>query len=466
MAKVLEFRQKKPKGDGSAKTDRTSRPARRRIALAVPLEVVTSVLKSGERLPVLVDSATWIPRSMAMRWVLYDRRYTCAESTLQRDVSALRFVYAWGEGRFPEGLEARLAARPLDHEDLVALKAFLIDPEVPGDAQGPAARTTGAAGGRALAAKLFLTWALNPASRNERGAAPADADAHARQIEGVLQPLAKHAGEGRLRIVPADAIVDAAEEVIRPRLDANGLFVQPLEWHPKNPFRLDTRVRNWLMWTMARDSGLRLGEILSLPTKATMRTPDGTYVMVRTDADRADDPRAHSPQAKTLSRAVPLSPHAQFALRAYMTMRGPGARVMGSAYLISARTKRPLSKNPANRIMREISEATGTHLRWHDLRHVWATEFARSVYRAARDGEYPVDAEATAMMALLTEKLRVLGGWSPTSHEPARYARAAIKEQADHLARGIQNARAERIAAHRRAAPPDWLQEPEEDLPW
>ena len=117
--------------------------------------------------------------------------------------------------------------------------------------------------------------------------------------------------------------------------------------------------------------------------------------------------------------------------------------------------------------MRGLAAASGIEIGWHDLRHVWATEYARSVYRAAREGKHPTDSESTAMMALLTEKLRALGGWSGTSTQPMYYARVAIKEEADRLLRGIQDARVQRMTAQRGSAPePAWLSEPDEELPW
>lgn len=244
MTTVLPFRANGATGDPGAKNDAPPNRSRRRFALAARLQVVTTMLETGERLPLLVDADTWLPRSLAMRWVLYDRRYTCAESTLRRDVNALRFVYAWADKEFPEGLDARLAAGPLDHAELLELRRFLTNPTLEariGDGQGRSvARSTGAAGSRGLAAKLFLTWALTPASRNDVGAPPENAADLKAKIDGVLPPLATHAGEGRSRLVPPDEVVDAAEEIVRPRMDANGRFLRPLQMHPKNPFRADT----------------------------------------------------------------------------------------------------------------------------------------------------------------------------------------------------------------------------------
>lgn len=78
----------------------------------VPLQVVSSILPSRELLPVLVDLATWAPRSLG--WCS-SRRYERAESTLRSNVDALRHTYSWGDRRFGEGLDRRVEAGPLSH---------------------------------------------------------------------------------------------------------------------------------------------------------------------------------------------------------------------------------------------------------------------------------------------------------------------------------------------------------------
>jgi hypothetical protein len=89
------------------------------------LRVVSSMLPSGELLPILVDPVTWAPRSLALRWIVLKRRYECAESTLRSNIDALRHLYAWGDTRFESGLEKRVETGPLDHSDLLSLAQSL-----------------------------------------------------------------------------------------------------------------------------------------------------------------------------------------------------------------------------------------------------------------------------------------------------------------------------------------------------
>ena len=224
--------------------------------------------------------------------------YACAESTLRRDINGLRYLYAWGYRRFPEGIEARLAAAPLSHGELIDLRGFLLDPKalVVGEI-GPIDRVvtaTGAACARALSVKLLLVWAVSPAARNERGADPDKASTVVKQIEGVLGPLAGRAGKGRQRVLIENDRLDEIEALLRPEMDDTGRFVQPLRWRADNPFRPALRVRNWLMWCIARDSGLRIGEILTLSATATHAVAGQLHIVVRRLAHRRDDPRVRA----------------------------------------------------------------------------------------------------------------------------------------------------------------------------
>ena len=66
MGTVLSIRGKNGAGPDATKTDTLD--VRPRQAQG-RLRVVSTVLPTGERLPVLVDGATWVPMSMALRWV-------------------------------------------------------------------------------------------------------------------------------------------------------------------------------------------------------------------------------------------------------------------------------------------------------------------------------------------------------------------------------------------------------------
>jgi len=52
------------------------------VNTAAPFTVLNVVLDSGERLPCLVETATWIPARVATRWAVRYRRYRVQSSTL------------------------------------------------------------------------------------------------------------------------------------------------------------------------------------------------------------------------------------------------------------------------------------------------------------------------------------------------------------------------------------------------
>lgn len=407
-------------------------------------QVVTSILPGGERLPTLVRRETWLPAPSALRWVVLARRLEVAVSTLGRDIDGLRYVYAWAEARFEGGLEARLAAGPLDHTDLISLREYLRQPDPAG--KKPGAVGGASAGARALSAKLFLIWAISPSSRNQRGAEPRDALEVRAAIEGVLGPLAKQVGRGRDRVAPENSLLDHLELLLRPQMGVDGRFSQPLAWHPKNPFEPEARVRNWLMYCLARDCGLRIGEILCLRAADIISTDGTTYVRIVRRPDDESDPRSNAPAIKTLERVVPLSPHGVLALRTYLTSRGPSARKKGSPFLIQSERGLPLSKSPAAAVMKRLRGAGNIEddFSWHHLRHAWATEYVREVLRDTQSGRAPVASDEAAMRALLVDKLRLVGGWSQTSTMPMKYAMAALREHAIMDMAAVQARNAER----------------------
>lgn len=397
---------------------------------------------------------------LALRWAVFARRFEVAESTLGGNLRGLRYLYVWGAWRFNGGLESRLQEGPLGASDLTNLKEFLRAPDVEDCATGTPGTTGGergantadtAAGARALAALLFLRWAISPLNRNERGAEPADARDALTQLDVILGPLANRAGQGGERQAPTMALLDLMEERIRPVQDEEGRFRVPLQWKQDNPFKPATRLRNWLMWQIARDCGPRIGELLALKLQ-DVRQLDGEWVVtfVRRPDD-AEDTRIVRPQVKTLARAVPMSPYVTFAYTAYLRERGSGRRRRGSPFLFTSThgSGRPLSVSAAGLVMQELSRAAKNPITWHLLRHAWATDIARHVLEETTKGRRRGASDAEAMQALLVEQLRVLGGWAVTSREPMRYAKTAIHEHAVRTLRDMQQQRADHFARRR-----------------
>lgn len=452
MSRTLTFSLAKPLDSSRSKNDSPAERQSRRLV------VDTTVLPTGERLPLLINWSTGLPLSLAMRWVLFGRRHHAEAKTTRGNLGHLRSLYLWGDARFPEGLEARLTAGPLTTDELLSLRQYVEtgghvvvgqigDPEFAGS---PAT-----IGSRALAIKQFLEWMLSPASRNDRGAPPEDWARDSAQIQAVFGPWAKRAGESAERIVVSDTQLDIIERLIEPVRTPDGRFLQPLQWHPDNPFRRASRIRNWLMWCLARECGLRIGEILCLRANDTAQIGGETHVVVRDERDRPDDTRRNAPSPKTRARTVPLVGNGAFALTAYQRAgEKAGGRKRGTPYLISARTRNPLSERSAGKVIELLAQISNVPISWHDLRHAWATDIARGVLGGVLTEADGTPRDPAAVRALLVEQLRLLGGWSEQSTMPMYYARVAIKEDADRLLAARQRERAAQLGAYENARTP------------
>jgi hypothetical protein len=436
MAKVLSFPGAAPVPVDPPKKN-TPRTAR-----ADAYVVTVAHLDSGEGLPLLIDRESGRPLDLALRWAVLSRRLEAQESTLRGDLSALRYVYAWADSALEGGLEARLERGPLlDDGELLRLRDYLAHP---GTDIRPSGGGVPSAGHRAQVALQFLRWAAVPANRNAAGAPPAEFAKYDGMLDAILRPLAKHAGEGRRRIVPVSSSdEERIEHLISPKIDSDGRWLMPLQWHPENPFRPSVRLRVFLMWTIARDAGLRLGELLTLQASSSFAYVDDEHcVIVQRRPDDPSDTRGKRPQVKTESRAVPAGRGAQSALRAYLTSRPPFGRRRGSPYLFTSNRKKPLSISAASRAMDVINEALGTSISWHSLRHAWAEALATELLRQT---DPQGDVDAVAARSFIMDHLRALGGWSMQSRMPAYYAQTAIARAARKTLSALQDRRAAKI---------------------
>src|SRR5260370_19544421 len=66
-----------------------------KVKTAAPFTVLKVVLDAGERLPCLVENATWIPVRVATRWAVGYRRYRVQSSTLANNLRVLARMYRW-----------------------------------------------------------------------------------------------------------------------------------------------------------------------------------------------------------------------------------------------------------------------------------------------------------------------------------------------------------------------------------
>jgi integrase len=266
---------------------------------------------------------------------------------------------------------------------------------------------TGAFDHRLAVVEDFLRWSLD--SVNRGGSHPFTVDrlnAERSYLRAIIQSL-------RIGGHPSNRIQPLEEEQIRAIRLAIGPCGTSADWRFPEVFAPHARLRNWLMFEVALELGIRRGELLKLRLDSLPRgAGDGILVLRR--PDDPNDSRAHEPAVKTAERVLPASRGLLSAIRAYLTYPAPLRRVGRSPYLFVARSGAPLSCDSADDVIVAIGRASSiTPLSWHRLRHTWAERTA----------------EIMADQPNGMDRLVYLGGWRNAS-SAARYIQKAIAKQA------------------------------------
>jgi integrase len=211
--------------------------------------------------------------------------------------------------------------------------------------------------------------------------------------------------------------VAAIGSIVGPVRDENGRIVLPLKFYERNPFRPGTRLRNWLMMTMALQCGHRRGELLKTRLDDIPRSTDVGLKIRRRPHDSADS-RRYRPRVKTAERILPISHEVQIGVRTYLAARAPLGRPAGrSPYLFVSGDGAPLSISAADGIMEVVARHSGIDdLSWHSFRHTWAESLADDLL-----DHYPQDHAF--------EIIRDLGGWKRGSTVPMHYIQNALRKR-------------------------------------
>lgn len=367
-----------------------------------PFKVLHLVLDSGERLPCLVDSATWLPARVATRWAVRYRRYHLQSSTLADNLRVLCRMYTWARlvGRFDldDYLTSGKLLRPGQIESLVSYLRTENKRHTPGkraDHTGSIVQVLKAETYDHHLAIIedFLKWSLDPENRGGVSSLTLDQMYTERtRLELLFQTYYIGTSESE-RIEPlTDAELLAIRKAIEPIKDDSGQWT-----FPRSGFAEYTRFRNWLMFQTALELGLRRGELLKLRIDSLPRGQDD-WIVVRRYPDDPLDSRPKEPAVKTSERIIRASDELRSALRAYYMTPPPLGRMRGnSIYLFVTRTGAPLSLDRADDIIQTIGKISGVQpLSWHRLRHTWAENTAK---RLSNEPNW-------------LDQLMYLGGWS------------------------------------------------------
>ena len=366
--------------------------------------VLHIVLDTGERLPCLVDAASWIPARVALRWAMRYRRYKVQSSTLAANLRVLGKVYRWTHEAQGFDLDDCLTeGRTLQNREIESLaRSFR-------SSGGAQELDTGAFDQHLASVEDFLKCSLDSENRGGRRSLDLAQLAQERSRIGLILRSLRSGAHASDRIEPLEeAEIRAIRNSIGPRRDTQGVLSFPEVFSPH------TRLRNWLMFEVALELGIRRGELLKLRLDSLPRGGDDGIRVLR----RPDDPydsRSKEPAVKTAERVIPATRNLLAAIRAYLTYPRPLGRISGrSPYLFVARSGSPVSMDTADDVIAAIGEHTGVSpLSWHRLRHTWAERMA----------------EAFADQPNGMDRLVYLGGWT-NPQSATRYIQRALASQA------------------------------------
>jgi integrase len=294
------------------------------------------------------------------------------DSTLASDLRGVAELYAWAEAVARIDLDAMLERSELPTgRQLESLISFMRNKAAPGGVDLNSLATVAT---KALSIRTFLRWAADPANqgRSRRKTVPQLAEEHA-MVSTLFQPLGRLAARSqRIRpLLPNE--LERIDALCGPVRNQEGRIILPCRFHGHNPFRPETRLRNWLMVTLALQCGHRRGELLKTRLDDIPRSTDVGMKVLRRPHDPTDS-RRYKLRAKTAERVLPISHGIRIGLRAYLTLPHPQGRPNGrSPYLIVAIGGKPLSISAADGIVKVIAQHTQIEdLSWHSFRHTWA----------------------------------------------------------------------------------------------
>jgi integrase len=256
--------------------------------------VLRLVQGSGERLPCLVETETWIPARVATRWAVRYRRYKVQSSTLMDNLRVLRRIYEWAATVGGFELDNFLTSgKWLNARQIESLATYLrtanraltvSDAEHSGGSRNVMETIDASTFDHQLSvAENFLKWSLD--SMNRRGVSTltiTELGAERLQLELLFKSLRIGARPADRREPLEEAEISAIRHAIGPQRSAQSGWVFSNEVFAKG-----TKLRNWLMFETALNLGLRRGELLKLRVDCLPRGSDDGVRLLRLP----DDPR-------------------------------------------------------------------------------------------------------------------------------------------------------------------------------
>lgn len=203
-----------------------------------------------------------------------------------------------------------------------------------------------------------------------------------------------------------------------------------------NPFSSDLtlRFRNYLIIRILYETGMRMGELMSLTINSYQSIDDRYYIRIQLDK-RVYDPRHSQAAIKNFysQRELSISEETHLLLHHYITKVRRKQLVKIEPYpptqfiFLSSKHK-PISNHAIFNLIKKVNDKvnflldTSFSAKPHDFRYAFANNFLK----------YLVE-DQSLDMELAKDNLRNIMGWCPSSNMPSKYAANFISDKANQL---------------------------------
>ncbi|WP_047788770.1 tyrosine-type recombinase/integrase [Tenacibaculum mesophilum] len=187
----------------------------------------------------------------------------------------------------------------------------------------------------------------------------------------------------------------------------------------ENPFKLYNQLRNYLMFLILIETGIRLSELLLLKINDFIRDGDDFYIAINQE-EGCEDKRIDKPSYKNVfsERVVGISSNTYVLFEDYIKYSQFKQGV--NSYVFKSNQRKPLSKSSVNYIIKTISKVSKVDFSCHTLRHYFAETMLAFLIE-----------ECNIDMERAKDELRTICGWSLNSEMPSYYTRKYLSTLAN-----------------------------------
>lgn len=381
------------------------------------------ILEGGERFPLMIQRSTGLPVGAVTDWALSNLRANPI-ATSKRKVASVALLYEWAEQREID-LDARFQSlNLLSSDEITSLSEHLYLNKAK---SGPTSSRMTVVGSnhrsrvdnvvgyiQSRASKFITSYNIDH---------PKVFNANQR-LQLIIKQLKELRGSSVSIPIGSLSEMQCRElfEIVRPG-------------SPRNPFQKRTQLRNYVIFLLLYELGLRRSEPLTIKGRHVSIGRQSIIRITFTPNDPSDQ-RVDNPSLKTKSRELPISLELARSYEMLLRERRSNPKTMNGAkktefIFISTKDGQPLSKKSLDDlfvILREkFPDIFPRDFSPHYLRRTWNYRFSKAC-------------ECAAIEHKLADKIhRYFMGWSINSSQPSNYNEKFIAEMAMKIGLAMQD---------------------------